>query len=88
MAILKFCHVKKGDRVIVLTGDFKRKVGIVTKVVRALDKKERFLVALDCLPKRRMKKKKSNEFVEKDLLIDSSNVLLLKIDNSQNSAGC
>ena len=85
MAILKFCHVKKNDRVIILTGDFKRKVGIVTEVIRHKDNKNRFLVALDCLPKRRMKKKKSNEFVERDILIDSSNVSLLKIDNIKNS---
>ena len=28
MGMIKFCHVKKNDQVIVLTGDFKKKVGV------------------------------------------------------------
>lgn len=79
MSILKYSHLKKNDKVIVLSGDFKSKIGVVTKVVRQKEDSNRFLIALDCLPKKRLKRKKSNEFVEKDTLIDSSNLSLLKV---------
>jgi ribosomal protein L24 len=78
MGMMKFCRIKKDDRVIVLTGDFKGEVGIITSVIRHEDVEHRFFVTLDSLPKKRLKKKKSKDYVKKDVLIDSSNVRLLK----------
>ena len=83
MGMVKFCHVKKNDRVIVLTGDFKRKVGIITSIIKHKDVNNRFFVTLDSLPKKSLKKKKSSDFVERDVLIDSSNVRLLQVSKSE-----
>jgi ribosomal protein L24 len=77
MSVLAFCKIKKGDRVIVLTGKFKRTIGFVESVVRNFRGKQGFLVSLDVLDKRKIKKKKGNECVEKDQLIDSSNVSII-----------
>jgi ribosomal protein L24 len=75
-----FCHVKKGDKVIVNSGKFKKTVGNITAVFK-LDK-NKFIVSIDSIPKISKKKKKSEDIVEKDVLIDSSNVLLLKSRNN------
>jgi ribosomal protein L24 len=83
MGMIKFCHVKKNDQVIVLTGDFKKKVGVVTSVIKRNDIKNRFFVTLDSLPKKSLKKKKSSSFIEKDVLLDSSNVRLLQVSKSE-----
>lgn len=83
MGMIKFCHVKKNDQVIVLTGDFKKKVGVVTSVIKRNDIKNRFFVTLDSLPKKSLKKKKSSSFIEKDVLLDSSNVRLLQVSKRE-----
>lgn len=77
MSVLDFCKIKKGDRVIVLTGKFKRTIGFVENVVRNFRGQNGFLVSLDILPKRKLKKKRGNEFVERDHFIDSSNVSII-----------
>ena len=83
MGMMKFCHVKKNDKVIVLTGDFKRKVGVVTSIIKHKDIGNRFFVTLDSLPKKSLKKKKSSSFIERDVLLDSSNVRLLQVSKSE-----
>ncbi len=75
-----FCHIKKGDKVMVSSGKFKKSIGNVS-VVKRLDG-NRFAIALDSIPKISKKKKKSQEYIEKDVFIDSSNVLLLQTGNN------
>ena len=84
MSILKFCHLKKDDRVIILSGDYKKYVGIVTGVIRDKKKFDRFFVSIDSVPKRKVKKNKTkgSEIVERDFLIDSSNVSVIKNEDS------
>lgn len=77
-----FCHVKKGDRVIVISGRFRKVIGNIVQVVRVADSKNRFQVALDSIKTMRKKKKGANSYTEKSVFIDSSNVTLLKIENS------
>ena len=64
----------------VSSGKFKKSIGNVSVVKRLGD--NRFAVALDSIPKISKKKKKSQEYVEKDVFIDSSNILLLQIGNN------
>jgi ribosomal protein L24 len=71
-----FCHVKKGDKVIVSSGKFKKTIGNVTSVSRL--SVNRFAVTIDSIPKISRKKKRSEDVIQKDIFIDSSNVLLLQ----------
>ncbi len=71
-----FCHVKKGDKVIINSGKFKKTIGNITVVSRVSE--NRFVVAIDSIPKTSRKKKGSEDVVQKDVFIDSSNVLLLQ----------
>lgn len=82
MSVLKFCHLKKNDRVIVSSGDYKGHVGIVTGVLRDKERLNRFLVSVDTIPKRKVKKKKGGELSERDFLIDASNISVLENEDS------
>jgi ribosomal protein L24 len=79
MSLRTFCHIKKGDTVVVLTGDHKKSIGNVLYIV----KKDhicgdRFFVALSSLKKKSIRDKRTKKVSEKDILIDSSNVKLIK----------
>ena len=56
MSIKKFCHVKKNDKVIILTGDFRRTIGVVTNVKRKKNFDDKFFVIIDSLPKKTFEK--------------------------------
>lgn len=76
-----YCHVKKGDKVLIKTGKFKQTVSVVNQVVRFTNpstKKDFFKLALNDLPKKTVKNKKTNSLNQVDVLIDSSNVEILE----------
>lgn len=75
-----FCHVKEGDRVMVSAGKFKKVIGSVTTVRRLSS--NRFAIAIDSIPKMNKKKKRSEEYIQKEIFIDSSNVLLLQVESN------
>lgn len=75
-----YCHVKKGDRILVTTGKYAKTISKVAEVIRVATKNSiNFKVALESLPKKTLKKRGSNSTVEKNILIHSSNVTKLDI---------
>ena len=74
-----FCHVKKGDKVMICSGKFRKTIGNITVVCRI--SVNRFAVAIDSIPKISKKKKRSEDIIQTDIFIDSSNVRKLEIIN-------
>ena len=75
-----FCHVKKGDKVLINSGKFSGTISIVSEVVRSKCKikGEFFRVALADLPKKTIKQKKTGVMKQVQTLVHSSNLELLK----------
>jgi ribosomal protein L24 len=75
-----FCHVKKGDKVLINSGQFSGTISVVSDVVRSecKIKGEFFKIALSDLPKRTIKQKKTGVIKQVQRLVHSSNVELLK----------
>jgi ribosomal protein L24 len=71
-----YCHVKKGDKVLVNSGEFAGTISIVSEVIRFDCKKKGtfFKVILEDLPARSMKQKKTGVVKQVKRLIHSSNV--------------
>ena len=81
------CHVKLGDKVIVLCGSYAKTIATISKVVRCKKESGRFdtyfKVALSTIPKKSVRIKMTKSIVQRDVLIDSSNVLLISRKESE-----
>ena len=57
-----FCHVKKGDKVMICSGKFRKTIGNITVVCRI--SVNRFAVAIDSIPKISKKKEGRSHFLK------------------------
>ncbi len=75
-----FCHVKKGDKVLINSGQFSGTISTVSSVLRVKLKKDLvfFKVILNDLPKRTVKNKKTGTVKQVHRMIHSSNLDLLE----------